>query len=51
MQEFYGNYIQNKDMAVALQSAMKHLRTAKSPPVFLAPFVLVGKIAENKEVS
>ncbi len=51
MQEFYGNYIQTRDMAVALQSAMKHLRQQNPHPYFWAPFVLVGKIAENKEVS
>ena len=51
MQEFYRNYIQTNDMAVALQSAMKHLRQQNPHPYFWAPFVLVGKLAENKEVS
>jgi CHAT domain-containing protein len=51
MQEFYKHYIQTADMAGALQSAMKQLRQQHSHPYFWAPFVLVGKIAENKEVS
>jgi CHAT domain-containing protein len=51
MQEFYRNYLQTRDMAVALQSAMKHLRQQNPHPYFWAPFVLVGKLAENKEVS
>jgi CHAT domain-containing protein len=50
MQEFYGHYIQTSDMAAALQSAMKHLRQQNPHPYFWAPFVLVGKLADNKEV-
>jgi len=46
MQEFYGKYIQTRDMAVALQSAMKHLRQQIPNPYFWARFVLVGKIAK-----
>jgi CHAT domain-containing protein len=51
MQEFYKNYIQTGDMAGALQSAMKQLRQQHPHPYFWAPFVLVGKLAETKEVS
>jgi len=51
MQAFYKNYIQTGDMAVALQSAMKQLRQQNPHPYFWAPFVLVGKLAENKAVS
>ena len=51
MQTFYKNYIRTGDMPGALQSAMKQLRQQHSHPYFWAPFVLVGKLAENKEVS
>jgi CHAT domain-containing protein len=51
MQEFYRHYIHTGDMAGALQSAMKELRRQHPHPYFWAPFVLVGKLAENKEVS
>jgi CHAT domain-containing protein len=51
MQEFYKRYIQTGEMAGALQSAMKQLRQQHPHPYFWAPFVLVGKITENKEVS
>jgi CHAT domain-containing protein len=51
MQEFYKNYIQTGDMAGALQSAMKQLRQTHPHPYFWAPFVLIGKLAENKDVN
>jgi CHAT domain-containing protein len=51
MQEFYMHYIQTGDMASALQSAMKELRQQHPHPYFWAPFVLVGKLAENNEVN
>jgi len=51
MREFYAHYIQTSDMACALQSAMKHLRQQNPHPYFWAPFVLVGKLGEEKEVS
>jgi CHAT domain-containing protein len=51
MQEFYKHYIQSGNMALALQSAMKQLRQQHAHPYFWAPFVLVGKLAENKEVN
>jgi CHAT domain-containing protein/predicted negative regulator of RcsB-dependent stress response len=51
MREFYAHYIQTGDMACALQSAMKHLRQQNPHPYFWAPFVLVGKLGEEKEVS
>jgi CHAT domain-containing protein len=51
MQAFYKNYIDTGDMTGALQSAMKQLRQQNPHPYFWAPFVLVGKLAENKAVS
>jgi CHAT domain-containing protein len=51
MEAFYRNYVQTGDMAGALQSAMKHLRRQNPHPYFWAPFVLVGKLAENKVVN
>lgn len=51
MQEFYKHFIQSGDMAAALQSAMKQLRQQHAHPYFWAPFVLVGKLAENKAVN
>ncbi len=51
MQAFYKSYIETGDMAVALQSAMKQLRQQHAHPYFWAPFVLVGKLAENKAFS
>jgi len=51
MQEFYKRYVQTGDMAGALQSAMKQLRKQHAHPYFWAPFVLVGKLAENKQVN
>jgi CHAT domain-containing protein len=51
MQEFYKRYIETGDMAGALQSAMLLLRQQQAHPYFWAPFVLVGKIAENKDVT
>lgn len=51
MQAFYKNYIATGDMAGALQSAMKQLRQQNPHPYFWAPFVLIGKLADNKEVS
>jgi CHAT domain-containing protein len=50
MQAFYKNYIETDDMPGALQSAMKQLRQQNPHPYFWAPFVFVGKLAENKEV-
>jgi len=50
MQEFYRNYIRTGELAGSLQSAMKQLRDEHPHPYFWAPFVLVGKLAENKEV-
>jgi CHAT domain-containing protein len=51
MQDFYKNYIQTKDMARSLQTAMRGLRAENPHPYFWAPFVLVGKVAETKGVS
>jgi CHAT domain-containing protein len=38
-------------MPAALQYAMKQLREQNPHPYFWAPFVLVGKLSENKAVS
>lgn len=51
MQAFYRDYIQTGNMASALQSAMKQLRQQNPHPYFWAPFVLVGKLAENTAIS
>jgi CHAT domain-containing protein len=51
MQLFYKDFIQTGNMATALQSAMKHLRQQNPHPYFWAPFVLIGKLTENKAVS
>jgi CHAT domain-containing protein len=51
MREFYKYYIQTGDMPGAVQSAMKELRQQHPHPYFWAPFVLVGKLTEKKEVS
>lgn len=51
MQSFYKKFMQAGDMAAALQSAMKELRQQNPHPYFWAPFVLVGKLSENKAVN
>jgi CHAT domain-containing protein len=51
MESFYKNFIRTNNMASALQSAMKQLRQQNPHPYFWAPFVLIGKLADNKEVS
>jgi len=51
MQAFYRHYVQTGDMPGALQSAMKRLREQNPHPYFWAPFVLVGKLSENKAVN
>jgi CHAT domain-containing protein len=51
MQAFYKNYMETGDMAGALRSAMQQLRQQNPHPYFWAPFVLVGKLAENKAVN
>ena len=51
MQAFYRHYVQTGDMPDALQSAMKRLREQNPHPYFWAPFVLVGKLSENKAVN
>jgi len=50
MQKFYKNYIQTKDMARSLQTAMRDQRSENPHPYFWAPFVLVGKVAEKTSV-
>ena len=51
MQSFYKNYIQTGDMPGALQAAMKYLREQNPHPYFWAPFVLIGKLSDNKAVN
>jgi CHAT domain-containing protein len=51
MQSFYKGYMQTGDMALSLQSAMKHLRQQNPHPYFWAPFVLVGQLTDNKRLS
>jgi CHAT domain-containing protein len=51
MQSFYREYIRTGDMPRALQSAMQHLRQQNPHPYFWAPFILIGKITENKSLS
>jgi CHAT domain-containing protein len=45
MQSFYKGYMETGNMALSLQSAMKHLRQKNPHPYFWAPFVLVGQLA------
>jgi CHAT domain-containing protein len=51
MQAFYRSYQETNDMARSLQSAMKQVRQANPHPYYWAPFVLVGKLLENKQVN
>jgi CHAT domain-containing protein len=51
MAAFYESYMQTGDMPSALQSAMKLLRQENPHPYFWAPFVLIGKVFDNKQVS
>jgi CHAT domain-containing protein len=51
MRAFYENYISSGNMPLALQNAMKQLREQNPHPYFWAPFVLVGKLTENKSLS
>jgi len=49
MQEFYKRYIQSNDMVASLQAAMRDLRQENPHPYFWAPFVLVGKVTQNRQ--
>jgi CHAT domain-containing protein len=51
MRAFYTAYIRAGDMPAALQQAMKQLRQQNPHPYFWAPFVLIGKLSENKAFS
>jgi CHAT domain-containing protein/tetratricopeptide (TPR) repeat protein len=48
MQAFYKSYQETKDMPLSLRSAMIQIRQANPHPYYWAPFVLVGKLFENK---
>ena len=50
MGHFYQRYIQSADMPRALQHAMRELRRHKPHPFYWAPFVLVGKLTDSKEL-
>jgi CHAT domain-containing protein len=50
MQEFYKSYIQSDDAALSLRTAMQNLRREAPHPYFWAPFVLVGKVADQQSV-
>lgn len=49
MQEFYKRYIQSNDMVASLQAAMRDVRQENPHPYFWAPFVLVGKVTQNRQ--
>jgi len=51
MRAFYEDYIQTRNMPRALQNAMKHLCQQNPHPYFWAPFILIGKLSENKVFS
>jgi CHAT domain-containing protein len=51
MEAFYKDYMQSDDLAASLQSAMRQLREENPHPYFWAPFVLIGKVAEDIRVS
>jgi tetratricopeptide (TPR) repeat protein len=50
MQTFYADYLQSGDMPKALQSAMRRLRQQNPHPYFWAPFILIGRVSEDKSV-
>jgi len=51
MRHFYTKYIESGDVAVALQHAMFEVREQARHPYYWAPFVLVGKLTDNKELN
>jgi CHAT domain-containing protein len=50
MRLFYSNYIQTGSAPSSLQTAMQELRKQYPHPYFWAPFVLVGKLPDSKEL-
>lgn len=50
MQAFYKSFIETNDIASSLQVAMHQIRRENPHPYFWAPFVHVGKLAENSVV-
>jgi CHAT domain-containing protein len=51
MQSFYKSFVQTGNMPGALQTAMHELRERNAHPYFWAPFVLIGKLTDNKTLS
>lgn len=51
MRSFYGRYIGSGNLAASLRQAMLELRSKYPHPYYWAPFVIVGKVTENKPVS
>jgi CHAT domain-containing protein len=51
MQSFYKGFMETGHMAESLQAAMYELRQQNAHPYFWAPFVLIGKIADNTSLS
>ncbi|MGB7847660.1 MAG: CHAT domain-containing protein [Candidatus Acidiferrum sp.] len=51
MQHFYREFLRIGDMAAALRHAMQELREQNPHPYYWAPFVLVGKLSENKQLN
>lgn len=51
MSSFYSRYARSHDMSGALRSAMLALRERHPHPYFWAPFLLTGKLSENKPLN
>ena len=50
MRLFYTNYVRTGSAASSLQTAMQELRKQYPHPYFWAPFVLIGKLTDSKEL-
>jgi len=51
MSHFYKQYVRSKNAAVALRHSMLELRSRYPHPYYWAPFVLFGKLTENKSIN
>ena len=51
MSHFYKQYVRSKNAAVALRHSMLELRSRYPHPYYWAPFVLFGKLTENKNIN